>query len=257
MDIKNKIETLLNDNYEFNFGQYIGDAFTVAGKYVGGFIGYTIIYFIISSALSNIPYLGTIASTLISYCLLVGFYIIAHRIRRNETFEFGNFFDGFQRFKDLAILSILVTIISVLAALPMIGVIGFEAIQVFLSEDPNGIIEVFQNINWLLLSLTLIPLIYISIAYSWSIFFVYFHNMQPWDAMEASRKLITKKWFTFFGFNFVLGLIAIGGILVFFVGIIYAIPVISIAGYLAFDDIVGIDEDEVKDDLFDHFIQED
>jgi hypothetical protein len=255
MDIQNRIQTLLDDGYDFNFSKYIGDAFTVVGKNVGGFIGYTLLYMMISGAMSNIPYLGQIGSTLIAYALIAGYYIIAYRIQHNETHEFGNFFDGFQRFKDLAILSILITLISLLAALPMIGLLGFEMFELIGNNDPQAILAIVKNINWGLFSLTLIPLIYISIAYGWSVFFVYFHNMQPWEAMEASRKLITKKWFTFFGFNFVLGLILLGGLLVFIVGIIYALPVIIIAGYLSFEDIVGFEKTD-DDDLFDHFIQE-
>jgi hypothetical protein len=257
MSIQDKIQTLLNNGYQFNFSKYIGDAFTLAGKNVGGFIGYTLLYLIISSAMSNIPYLGQVGSTLISYPLMVGFYIIASRIQKNEVYEFGNFFDGFQRFKDLAILSILISLVSLAAALPILAVVGFGIFELIGNDDPTAIIAIFENVNWGLFALTTIPLIYVTIAYAWSVFFVYFHNMQPWEAMEASRKLITKRWFTFFGFNFVLGLIVLVGLLAFIVGIFYAIPVIVIAGYLSFEDIVGIGKENAEDDIFDHFIQED
>jgi NhaP-type Na+/H+ or K+/H+ antiporter len=63
--------------------------------------------------------------------------------------------------------------------------------------------------------------------------------MEFWDSMEISRKLVTKKWWNIFGFLLLLLLINFAGALVFFVGLLFTIPITYCALYAAFEDIVG------------------
>jgi uncharacterized membrane protein len=58
--------------------------------------------------------------------------------------------------------------------------------------------------------------------------------------MEASRKLITKNWFSFFGFGLVLFLINLGGALLLGVGLLVTIPISACAVAAAYADIVGL-----------------
>lgn len=257
-NITQKINRLLSDGYQFNFGDYISNGFNVLNKNIGGFIGFTLIFFIITMTASSIPIVGTIGQMLISYPLTAGFYIVANRVYKKYNFEFGHFFDGFQLFKPLLILMVFMTVISLIASLPMFFVVGPDLIQLATGaiDDPDAILSMFQNINYGLFILAALPSIYVSIAYAWSPFFVIFHDMPAWEAMEASRKLITKKWFAFFGFTIIVALIGIAGVFAFFVGLIYTIPFIYCAVYVAFEDIVGIDleEESQDDDLFEHLV---
>jgi hypothetical protein len=77
--------------------------------------------------------------------------------------------------------------------------------------------------------------------------------MQAWEGLEWSRQIITKKWFTFFGFSFLLGLIAVSGILLLVVGLLFTIPPVIIAQYVAFADVTKLDE-EIEEDISDHLI---
>ena len=255
--ITSKVDDLLSDGYDFKFSEYISEGFSILNKNVGGFIGYFGVFVIINMATSSIPYLGDIVGMVISYPLTAGFYLVASRISKNETYEFGNFFDGFQLFVPLLILMIFTTLISVAAALPMLAVVGFELFELFiggLANDPATILEMFESLSYPLLFLTAIPFIYISIAYGWAPFFVIFHKMSAWEAMEASRKVITKQWFIFLGFGFVIALIGISGIIALGVGLLYTIPFIYCALYAAFNDVVGTSEEDIKDDVIDHLV---
>jgi len=104
------------------------------------------------------------------------------------------------------------------------------------------------------LLLFLIPIFYFLVAWSFAPMFVIFYKMQPWDALETSRKLITKRWFTFFGFSIVLILIAMVGILLLCVGIFYFYPAVMNAYYVAFEDITKFYEDFEEDDIMDHLV---
>ena len=76
-----------------------------------------------------------------------------------------------------------------------------------------------------------------------------------WEAMEASRKIISKEWFSFFGFGIVLGLISFAGLLCFFVGMLVTTPLVAIASFIAFEQIIGLNE-ENEIDLIDHLIDD-
>ncbi len=136
--------------------------------------------------------------------LSVGFLVMAHRLDKGKPVDFVNFFDGFNAFVPLLLAYILTTLITI---------IGYF--------------------------LFVIPGIYFSVVYLFALPFVYFKKKEFWDAMELSRKLITKEWFSFFGFILLLALLNILGALAFGIGLFFTIPISACAIYVAFDEIVG------------------
>ena len=55
--------------------------------------------------------------------------------------------------------------------------------------------------------------------------------MDVWEAMEFSRKTVTKHWFKVFGLLFLLGLIFLAGIMTFGIGLIWAVPLLFLTLY--------------------------
>jgi uncharacterized membrane protein len=64
-------------------------------------------------------------------------------------------------------------------------------------------------------------------------------NLAFWDAMELSRKMVSKHWFIVFAFLLVAGLLAGCGALACCVGIFVTIPIASVAIMYAYEDIFG------------------
>jgi uncharacterized membrane protein len=116
-------------------------------------------------------------------------------------------FDGFQHFLGLFLLTILSTIIIFL---------GFIAL--------------------------ILPGIYLVVGYCFAPFFIVFGKMDLWDALEYSRKVIHKEWFSMFIFLFILGLLNLVGLLALGIGVLFTLPITYCAMYAAFDDIVGINK---------------
>ncbi len=79
--------------------------------------------------------------------------------------------------------------------------------------------------------------------------FVIFLKMDFWPAMEASRKIISKKFWSFFGFFILLGLINLLGIIALGVGVLFTIPATYCMMYAAFESVVGgaIREEQAKE----------
>jgi len=211
---ESRLTNALAGNYQFKMGDYINKGFDIFKKDPGLFIGFTLIYTVISAVLAFIPVIGTIANMAISAPLAAGFYIMADKVNKNEAHTFGDFFKGFDFFLPLF----------------LVGFVG-------------GIITV------LCLILLILPGIYIAVCYSFASMFVVFYKNEFWDALENSRKVITKNWWSLFGFLIVLGLINLLGLLCLGVGIFVTIPATACALYAAFDDIAGTSGKAVDSEL--------
>ena len=106
-------------------------------------------------------------------------------------------------------------------------------------------------------SLLQIPSYYLSIAWVWADLFILFKGMSFWDAMESSRKVVTKKWFHMLGLIIVLVLIALVGALLCGLGLLVAIPLMSCVVYASFADVVGLyDVEDNQDDILDHLVED-
>ncbi|MEO1257200.1 MAG: hypothetical protein AAFZ15_00325 [Bacteroidota bacterium] len=258
-DPKEKIERIIEEGYDFKFGDYISRGFEIAKKNWGGYIGFLLLVVIITLVISLIPFIGTIANSLfISPALGVGFYIVANKLWRNENTEFGDFFKGFDHIGQLALTALVQGLIIIAAMVPFIIMIKDTGLVEWYMETLNDPIGMQGTVPpfpekwtfWLML-----PVIYFGIAYSWSYKFVVFYKMQFWDAMESSRKLITKKWFIFLGFYIVIGLIGMAGMIALCIGLLFTLPAVYCMIYAAFEDITQLNaESEGSNDLEDHLV---
>ena len=84
-----------------------------------------------------------------------------------------------------------------------------------------------------------LPGIYLSISWIFALPLVIDRNLPFWDAMELSRKVVSKHWFVVFAFLLVVGLLSMCGVIVCCVGIFVTIPIASVAIMYAYEDIFG------------------
>lgn len=191
-------------NYEFNLGSYFSAGWSLFASNMGGFIGFTFLLLVVNLILGVIPVLGTIGSIIINGPLAAGYYIVAKKLLNDETTTFGDFFKGFDYFLPLFLVSLVSGIFIV---------IGFFIL--------------------------LIPGIYLAVAYMFTSLMVIHKDLSFFEAMEASRKLITKKWFMFLLFAILIGLINIVGLILLGIGMLFTIPFTVCAVAVAFDDIIN------------------
>jgi len=211
---KRKLDKIINEGYDFKFSEYISRGVDLFQINIGGFVSYTLIYVIIILGSNFIPSYGSLIGIILGPPLLVGYYIVANKLRKEESFEFGDFFLGFQILIPLIIANLIITIFT------LVGLVAF-----------------------------IIPGIYLAVAYMFTQFFIVFHGCNFWEAMEASRQLITKNWWYLLGLLFVITLINLLGVLLIGIGLLVSIPISYCIIYAAFEDIYGLDvmEDEKSD----------
>ncbi len=143
-----------------------------------------------------------IYSTLLAPSFYAGFYLVANKMSRGESVVYLDFFAGFRFW-------ISATIISLLT-------------QAFIAFG--------------LLALV-VPGIYLGVGYLFAILMGIFGGMEPWSAMEWSRKLITRNWWQFFGLLLALIVFNLLGLLLVGVGLLLTMPLTFLVLYVVFEDL--------------------
>ncbi len=251
-----KLQEVLDYGYQFRFGDYISKGFELFQKNAGGFIGFSFVAGLIIVVVSLIPILGSIASSFfLTPALMVGAYLVAHQLNKGEHTEFGDFFKGFEFVGPLAGATLIMTLIILASLIPMFvawGMSGFFSWFIEAQADPLGVGDPPSFPAWSLLFI--IPAVYLGVAYGWATMFIAFYRMKVWEALEMSRKMISQQWFIIFLYTLVLGLLAMAGIILLFIGIFVTYPIVLCSQYAAFADVTRLME-ESETDITEHLVE--
>ncbi len=252
------LETVLNDGYQFDLGKYINEGFKLFGGDAGIYIAYTIVYFIIAGVTSSIPIVGWLASLFIGPPLLAGWYLYARNQKKGFSKSFGNFFEAFKIQWMQLVLQSLISAIFVGIAVSIVVLPFFISMIVDLIAhakesqpvtDPEEMQELLLSMltGKVILGIVLAALVgaMVSVLYVLAPMFIVFRGMGFWEAMEASRKVVTKNYGQFLLFMIILIVIGIVGFMMCCVGLLAAIPVIYLAIYSSFEDILGSGDEPI------------
>jgi hypothetical protein len=172
----------------------------------GAFIGFTALSFVGLAVLSHVP-LGGPLLAMASGPLWAGLYFVGlARLSGERPTDFSDFFAGFGRFLPLLLAGLLTSL--------------------FIAAG---------------LVLLVVPGVYLAVAYLFTLPLIVDRGIDFWQAMELSRKTVTRRWFSFTGFALLLFLINLAGVLVVVVGLLVSVPVSFLAIAAAYRDVFGIE----------------
>jgi len=86
-------------------------------------------------------------------------------------------------------------------------------------------------------ALCILPGLYLSVAWIFSIPLIIDRQMNFWEAMEFSRKVATRHWFMVFGLLIVIALVTLAGFIACCIGVFVAAPIAWVALMYAYEDI--------------------
>ena len=208
------VDTKNIPEYDFDIIEMIKAGFNriegVKGIFLASFVVYVVIAIIVQIILgiffpsppppAQPNLLNQQMVTILSYPVLMpimaGITMLAINYSRGESIEFKSIFNYYHLMGKLALASILIYIITV---------IGFV--------------------------LLVLPGIYLSVAYVFTLPLIVDKGMDVWAAMELSRKAVTKHWFKVFALFFLLSLIMALGALPLGIGLIWAVPLLFVTLY--------------------------
>jgi len=248
------IQQLETENLSFSIGAALTDGWAYVSKNLLFYILGAIITFIISMACGFIPFIGSIANSLIlSPCLIAGAVYVTWQISNGHAWtDFGDMFKGFSYLTQLMVAALIQG--AIVLAIAMIFLISYipEIIQLIKLGTGSGMMSNQNEIKDLLLNLlstkTVVLILsvcvfalFISIIWSFKTHFIVIYKMEAWKAMEASRKIALKNFFALLGLFIILGLIVLVSALPCGLGLLFTMPWMIGSTYSAFAQITGCD----------------
>lgn len=184
--------------YDFSISGVIKEALNRSDGFKWLFISSILVYILIEAFLKvglilTIPVTKDFAGLIvlpITLPVITGIIILAIRIVRGEEVSLKNIFDYYPRVLALLGAYFLVVLVTLL---------GFI--------------------------LLILPGIYLSVSYVFTLSLVADKGLGVWEAMELSRKTVTQQWWKFFGLSLVILLIITLSIIPLGVGLVWSVPI--------------------------------
>jgi hypothetical protein len=259
--------------YYFNGGELMSQGWKLGLSLAGWILLYGIMYAVMRSVASLIPFIGPLVFGLIvGPSLSAGLILFIHKKYTTGQSDFGTIFKGFKFIGPLIVNILLIGLIMIGVFIP-IGFLAFFAVgaESFIefgqsikdmppSTNPMDIFYFFLNFIKVILPAVLILVFGISLASTFFIFSTHFIVLTKCSATEAiasSFNIVKKKLFPIFGILFLLGLIEVISIIPLGLGLIVTIPWILGTVYMIFNSTIlsrleGDEDNNVSsDDLLD------
>ncbi|MBI5775096.1 MAG: DUF4339 domain-containing protein [Verrucomicrobia bacterium] len=224
----------------FRIGSCVSRGWELLKANFGAIFGGTIVFLLIIGGLTvfaEIPIIGlvaTAASLVVSGPLTGGLYRLYLKCIRNRGAGVGEIFSGFQSgFLQLMLAHIVPGLLAALSAMPG-GIVIVVAIRAIGLSNPVGVLLLVVGIL-----LALVPAIYFSICWMFTLALVADREMDFSQAMQLSRSVVKKHWGSAFCLGLVVGLVNVAGALACLVGLLVSIPIGFGAFLYAYEDIFG------------------
>jgi hypothetical protein len=234
-------EDIFSRDYDLDIGRCVGDGWNLLKNNFGTIFGGTAIFMLIQigfSALGQIPIVGiliSLGSVVITGPLMGGVYYFLLKNIRRQPAQVGDVFDGFRvAFGQLLLGYIIVAILTGVSALPGAAIMAVPIIMMVHHSAVTAGPLLLAGMGFIVL---IIPVIYLSVSWMFSLPLIIDKRMEFWPAMSASRKMVGKHWWLVFGLVVVCGLINIAGFLACCVGIFFSLPIVFGAMMYAYESI--------------------
>ncbi len=201
-DIRQWTDEVLGRDYHIDIGSCLNRGWELIKNNFWLLVGASFVASLIGG-FGVIPYLGVFVCLILGGPMMGGLYALYLKRIRGQAATFGDVFCGFS----LAFGALLGTYVVIL----LLTAVG--------------------------LLLCLVPGIYLGVSWIFSIALVIDKKMDFWQAMELSRKVVTKHWWLMFGFLIVIGLVALAGVLACVVGVFITVSIAQASLMYAYEDI--------------------
>jgi len=218
--------------YSVDIGRCISRAWQLTMRHFWLLVGATFVVQACQGAAGAIPILGYCTGPILQGPLLGGLYWLYLKLTRNEPAEFGEAFSGFNNFLPLMWASVVMTVVIYAWFIPAGGCFLLAA----RSND-----ETLMFVAAGLAVLGLPGAAYFGIAWIFAFLLIVDKKYSFWTAMNISRKVVNKCWWSMLGLMIVVVLLQIVGFLALCLGILVSITLIYGSIVYAYEDIFHSD----------------
>ena len=227
-------------DYSLDIGGCVSNGWALTKGHFGQLFVPIMIYFLIAiaiGALGQIPVIGglfSIGNLFITGPLMAGVLYIFILTIRGQPAELGKMFDGFRSGYWQLFLGYLVPALFYLLCMAPFLVIYFLKVVPLLGQMQHaGSGDAQENVAQMkavffnsmpVFLIFMIPVIYLSINWQFTLPLIIDKQMDFWTAMKTSWKMVHKHWFAVFGLVVVIGLLNIVGVMACCIGLLFTIP---------------------------------
>lgn len=259
----NKYDKLLDQDYRFELNHYLNEGWRLFSKGAGSFIGFTVLFFIISFVMnilfSLIPY-SSVLGYIVQAALSAGMFIFCRNLL-NRREDFGDFFKGFSSIGQLSLY--MLTLFAFL--LPFIFIFFYfifpiELLPDLMSGDVTSVSyameELLEKLSRNMPAILIVYLVllggilYVYISFAFVVPLIVDAKMDFWTAIKTSRAVIGKNFFSFLMMYILLFFMSVlGTILSCGLGLLVVVPYLSCVTFTAYDHIIKPQADDLSADL--------
>ena len=202
-------------------------------------VGVTLLVFLAQMLLNVVPLIGPIAGILFNGVFYGGLYYYYLGKMRGDPRSAGDVFAGFRiAFVPLMLATLLTTILSFAAMMVFSGAIVWPVMIAAFSGDAASFqMPVVTPLMFGALAIGFLLMIYLSVSWIFTFALIIDQGLGTWTAMEVSRRVVTRQWFRVFFVALLGGLLALVGLIGFFIGILFTLPLTFGAILYAYEDL--------------------
>ncbi len=185
--------------------------------------------------------------------MMCGLYMAFFNVRRGRPIEFGMLFKGFDYFGPSVVatlLHVLPILVIVIPAYFLFYVGMFVSIAAQGGDEPNpaafmGVMGFFI-IFWIAM---MILIVFISVGFTFAYPLIVDRKLSGLDAVKWSFKAALANFWRLLGMIMLTGLLALGGMVLCYVGVFLVFPIMYGAVAIAYERVFGLNEDDLAVNL--------
>ena len=218
-------------DYSIDVGSCLSRAWELVKANFWISVGVVALVYVCLFAGSAIPCVGGIIQLVVQGPLMGGLYWFFLKLVRKQEALVNDAFAGFSiAFLQLFLVALVTSILTGLCMLP--GIAAALSVSIMKVQVPSAVIVSLFLIG-------LVPAIYLTVCWMFSMALVIDKRIEFWPAMELSRKVISMHWGNMFVLLLVCGVVTLAGFLALCLGVLVAAPVVVAAITYAYEDIFG------------------
>jgi hypothetical protein len=190
-----------------DIGHAVSRGINLVTQNLGLTIGATWVAIILAAGVHLVPIVGWIAGIVLAPTLVGGLQYLFIRRIRGDAVTVGDLFAPFNNANAVIHLALAGLLAAVFVSLGMLALI--------------------------------VPGVYLAVCYTFALPLVLDKQLEFWPAMEVSRRVVHRHWWTIFGVVLVSAVIALLGAIALFVGLVITVPIAFAAQMCAYEDLFG------------------
>lgn len=237
-----KLQRVKSQKVDIKIGDYLNGAFAIYGKHWQQFSLFTFV----SGLIYILSAITIIGPYLVMYPLQMGYGNVVEKIQNGESYEFNDFFVGFQKWTSFIPLFLILIGIGLAVMIPYFFIVG--AFGVFM-EDTDVAGPILGLSMFAIFPVFMIVGLTIAVVFFLTPYLIFHGNMSAIDSIKNSIAIAKKNFWYLLLFIILFSILSQIGIYACFVGILATMPIAYIMNYLMIKDLLFDDGNNEIDSI--------